>query len=70
MTAQYYTAKYKDSFATKSVNFCYAELMKASCTISPDEDSTRINLSEEFRLIIEKNTLHFLWCPRLMFSAP
>ncbi|GFU81691.1 hypothetical protein TNCV_3645911 [Trichonephila clavipes] len=33
-------------------------------------DSTRITFSGTFRLITEKKTSSFLWCPRLMFSAP
>ncbi|GFS84785.1 hypothetical protein TNCV_2956811 [Trichonephila clavipes] len=37
---------------------------------SPGENLTRITLSGTFRLIAEKDTLSFLWCPRMMFSAP
>lgn len=35
---------------------------------SPEEDSRRIALCEEFHLIIEKNCSFFI--PRLMFSTP
>ncbi|GFS73892.1 hypothetical protein TNCV_108061 [Trichonephila clavipes] len=44
--------------------------MKASSIFSPGEDSMRITLSDTFRLIAKKNTSSFLWCPRLMYSAP
>ncbi|GFX58839.1 hypothetical protein TNCV_805431 [Trichonephila clavipes] len=44
--------------------------MKASFFFSPCEDSTRITLSDTFQLNTEKNTLPFLGCPPLMFSAP
>ncbi|GFV97209.1 hypothetical protein TNCV_161781 [Trichonephila clavipes] len=44
--------------------------MNASSIFSPGEDSTRITLTGTFRIIIEKITPPFLWCPRLMFSAP
>ncbi|GFT17495.1 hypothetical protein TNCV_4807411 [Trichonephila clavipes] len=30
----------------------------------------RITLSATFQLITEKNSPPFLWCPRLIFSAP
>ncbi|GFU10130.1 hypothetical protein TNCV_3449231 [Trichonephila clavipes] len=57
------SATLKDSFSTKSVNFCYVRWVKDSSTFSPDEYSTRITLSGEFQLITEKSTPPFLWCP-------
>ncbi|GFX88091.1 transposable element Tcb1 transposase [Trichonephila clavipes] len=38
--------------------------------INSGEDTTRITLSDAFRLTTEKSTPPFLWCRRLMFSAP
>ncbi|GFT04979.1 hypothetical protein TNCV_4745071 [Trichonephila clavipes] len=70
MTAQHHAAPHKVPFAIKSVDFCYVGGMKASSNFSPGKESTRIILSRIFRLITEKNTSPFLWCSRLMFSAP
>ncbi|GFX20802.1 hypothetical protein TNCV_78591 [Trichonephila clavipes] len=69
-TTQHYAATHKDSFDTKSVDFCYVGRMKTSTTFYLDEDSTRITLPYESRLITEKKMPPFLGCPRLMFSAP
>ncbi|GFV60119.1 hypothetical protein TNCV_3886371 [Trichonephila clavipes] len=44
--------------------------MKANSIFSPGEDTTRITLSGTLRLISEKYTTPFLWCPELLFSAP
>ncbi|GFV44163.1 hypothetical protein TNCV_1825301 [Trichonephila clavipes] len=61
--AQYLAATLKDSFATKSADFCYVEWMKASFIISPGQDSTRMILSRTFRLTTEKNPPAIMWCP-------
>ncbi|GFV16226.1 hypothetical protein TNCV_3379901 [Trichonephila clavipes] len=44
--------------------------MEVSFTFSPGEYSKRMTLSGTFQLITEMNTPPFLWCTRLMFSAP
>ncbi|GFV64469.1 uncharacterized protein TNCV_1883071 [Trichonephila clavipes] len=69
-TVQHYATTRKNSFSTKSDDFCYIEGMKLSSCFSPWEDPMRITLPGESRLITEKNTPPFLWCPQMMFSAP
>ncbi|GFS52054.1 hypothetical protein TNCV_1104761 [Trichonephila clavipes] len=69
-TAQQYATRHKDSFPTKSIDFCFIGGIKVNSVSSPGEDSTRITLSGTFRLITQKNMPSFLWCPQLMFSAP
>ncbi|GFW80687.1 hypothetical protein TNCV_3235391 [Trichonephila clavipes] len=69
-TAHHYATTHRDSFATQSGDFCYVGGKKASSIFSPCENSTRISLSGSFNLITKKNKPAFLWCPRLMFSAP
>ncbi|GFW60289.1 hypothetical protein TNCV_1843691 [Trichonephila clavipes] len=59
-TAQHYATT---PFATKSVDLCYIRGMKTMSIFSPGEDSMRITL-------VHFDTPPFLWCPRLMFSAP
>ncbi|GFW85517.1 hypothetical protein TNCV_145621 [Trichonephila clavipes] len=44
--------------------------MKASSTFSPGEDSTKITLAGESRLISKTNTPPFLWYSQLMLLAP
>ncbi|GFU04324.1 hypothetical protein TNCV_864231 [Trichonephila clavipes] len=53
-TAQHNAATYKDSFVTKSVDFCHVRGIKTSSTFSPDVDSSRITLSDTCQLITEK----------------
>ncbi|GFV18023.1 hypothetical protein TNCV_168271 [Trichonephila clavipes] len=55
MTVQHYATTHKDSFATKSVNFCYFGEMKASSISSSGEDLTRITFFGTFRHINEKS---------------
>ncbi|GFW94927.1 uncharacterized protein TNCV_3398061 [Trichonephila clavipes] len=59
-----------DEFRGPRSGLCRSGGRKVSSIFFPSEDSTRITLSGTFRFITEKNTPPFLWCPRLMFSAP
>lgn len=44
--------------------------MIASSTFSSDENLAKISLYNESGLIIVKNTLSFLLCPRVVYSTP
>ncbi|GFW79248.1 hypothetical protein TNCV_2476551 [Trichonephila clavipes] len=68
--AQQCATTLKDSFASKSIDFCYLGGMNLSAIFSPGIDSTKITLYDTSRFFTEKNMPPFLWCPRLMFISP
>ncbi|GFU63273.1 hypothetical protein TNCV_3333231 [Trichonephila clavipes] len=57
-SAKRYAVPRKDFFVIKSVDFCYAEEMEASSTFYSEEDSTRITLSGESRVITDDHSNH------------